>query len=162
MENEQPTLRKVIIHNPSIPVRRRRRKLKVNRDMQKKIAEEKMARARARRALDAENKRILAGQPKESTLDAEPLDEEAAAENIAKLNAEMPAEATQEPAESSKIYIGTKDGKSYAQERHAESLAAKLDLEYDSIKETEDGYVLEVSEDQIPEGHTPVENVNLK
>lgn len=161
MENE-PSFRKAIIHNPYVPVRRKRKPLKVSKDMQRKIAEEKMMRARARKALDAENKRIAAGLPKESISDAEPLDEEAAAENIEKLNAEIASEAPETPSESSKVYIATKDGKSYAQERHAENLAAKLDLPYDSIKETEDGYVLEVSEDQIPEGHIPVENVNLK
>lgn len=160
MENEQPTLRKVIIHNPYIPVRRRRKKLKVNKDMQRKVAEEKMLRARARKALDAENKRIAAGEPKESTSEADPVvaDVEAAAEEVA----EIATEAPKTDSESLKAYIGTKDGKAYAQERHAESLAAKLELAYDSILETKDGYVLEVSEDQIPEGHIPVENVNFK
>lgn len=148
---EENEFNKAIVHDPTTPVRRKRRPLKVNREQKRVIAEQKLEANRRRRALDAYNKSISNGQPQEAKLEVEPIDEEAAAENIAKLN-----------AESSQVYIGTKDGKAYAQERHAETLAAKLDLEYSSIKETEDGYVLMVDEDQIPEGHSPVEDVKIK
>jgi len=160
MENNE--LNKSIVHDPATPVRRVRRPLKVNRELKRKVAEQKMEANRRRKALDAYNKSLINGQPQEATLEVEPIDEEAAAKNIAKLNAEIATESTEKTAKSSKTYIGTKDGKAYAQERHAETLAAKLDLEYSSIKETEDGYVLLVDENQIPEGHTPVEDVKTK
>lgn len=120
------------------------------------MAEAKFAARIRRAAINAENKRIANGGAPEKTIKAP----EQTSDEV--VTAQTPVEETQEPAQELKAYIGTKDGKSYAQERHAEALAAKLDLAFDSIKETEDGYVVEVSKDEIPEGHVAIEGVTIK
>jgi hypothetical protein len=147
---------KAIVHNPNVPIRRRRKPLKVDKTQMKKMAEAKFAARIRRAAINAENKRIANGGAPEKTIKAP----EQTSDEV--VTAQTPVEETQEPAQELKAYIGTKDGKSYAQERHAEALAAKLDLAFDSIKETEDGYVVEVSKDEIPEGHVAIEGVTIK
>ena len=150
------SLNKAIVHNPNVPIRRRRKPMKVDKTQLKKVAEAKFAARIRRAAINAENKRIAGGGAPEKPIKAP----EEATTDV--LSVETPVEEAQEPAQELKAYIGTKDGKSYAQERHAEALAAKLDLAFDSIKETEDGYVVEVSKDEIPEGHIAIEGVTIK
>ena len=41
-------------------------------------------------------------------------------------------------------------------------MATKLDIDFSNIKETTDGYVIEVSPENVPDNHTPVENVEIK
>jgi len=153
---EERQLRKTIIHNPNVPVRRKRKPLKVSKDMQRAQSEIKMQARQRRAALDAENKRIQAGGKPKSA------DKAPEASTAASNQDSVPVESTQKASEASTAYIGTKDGKSYAQERHAETLAKKLKLSKDAIKETDDGYVLEIPADEIPEGHEAVEGVKLK